>query len=152
MASFWRSPAFRIALWGGLSSGPVLAVLWPLFVRLESGVWPLSLVANTAAMLTLGTITGLGAAFTLLLPVLSLMNVRPGPQLKWQAAAVGGGVCALLVAVFGWLLGAMRLGEQWPLWVVLTLAGAVSAWLGALTVPNPMPNTPENPPKPGQGA
>ena len=52
---FTRSPAFRTALWGGLSAGPVLALLWPVFVRLESGVWPASPLALTLAMLTLGT-------------------------------------------------------------------------------------------------
>ena len=26
---FTRSPALRTALWGGLSAGPVLALLWP---------------------------------------------------------------------------------------------------------------------------
>lgn len=134
---FTHSAPFRTALWGGLSTGPVLAVLWPLFVRLESGVWPLSLVAHTVAMLALGTITGLGAAFTLLLPVLSLLNVQRGPRLKWQAAAVGAGVCALLVAGFGLLADAVRLGEQWPLWAVLVLAGGISGWLGGVMASRP---------------
>lgn len=65
---FTRSPAFRTALWGGLSGGPVLALLWPVFVRLESGVWPASPLALTLARLTLGTLTGLAAGFTVLLP------------------------------------------------------------------------------------
>ena len=62
---FTRSPAFRTALWGGLSAGPVLALLWPVFVRLESGVWPASPLALTLAMLTLGTLTGLAVVVTL---------------------------------------------------------------------------------------
>ena len=65
---FTRSPAFRAALWGGLSGGPVLALLWPVFVRLHSGVWPASPLALTLPMLTLGTLTGLAAGFTVLLP------------------------------------------------------------------------------------
>ncbi|MDO5290743.1 MAG: hypothetical protein Q4F13_14090 [Pseudomonadota bacterium] len=134
---FTRSAPFRAALWGGLSTGPVLAVLWPLFVRLESGVWPLSLVAHTVAMLTLGTVTGLGAALTLLLPVLSLLNVHTGPRLKWQAAAAGAGVCVLLVAGFGLMADAVRLGEQWPLWAVLVLTGAISGWLGGAMASRP---------------
>ena len=65
---FPRSPAFLTALWGGLSAGPVLALLWPVFVRRESGVWPASPLALPLPMLTLGTLTGLAAGFTVLLP------------------------------------------------------------------------------------
>lgn len=131
---FTRTPAFRIALWGGLSAGPVLALLWPWLVRLETGEWPVSMVALTLAMLTLGTVTGLGVAFTLLLPVLHLLDLRPGPRLRWQAAAASAGVCALLVAGFGVLTQAVRLGEQWPLWLTLTIAGALCGWIGACAV------------------
>ncbi len=131
---FTRSPAFRVALWAGLSAGPVLAALWPVFVRLESGVWPASPLALTLAMLTLGTLTGLGAAFTLLWPVLSLLDLRPGPRLCWMAAGLGAGVCLALVALFGLLSGVERLGSQWPLWLLLTMVGALCGWLGALAV------------------
>lgn len=128
---FTRTPAFRVSLWSGLLAGPVLALLWPVLVRLESGAWPISMVALTVAMLTLGTLTGLGVAFTLLLPVLHAMDVRLGPPLRWQAAALGAGVCALLMAGFGFLTDAVRLGEQWPLWLTLTIAGGLCGWIGA---------------------
>ena len=131
---FTRSPAFRVALWAGLSAGPVLAALWPVFVRLESGVWPASPLALTLAMLTLGTLTGLGAAFTLLWPALSLLDLRPGPRLRWLAAGLGAAVCLVLVTLFGLLSGVERLGSQWPLWLLLTMVGALCGWLGALAV------------------
>lgn len=131
---FTRSPAFRVALWSGLSAGPVLAVVWPIFVRLESGEWPLELLPIVLAMLTLGTLTGLGAGLTLMLPALSLLNVRPGPRLRWVAAGVGAGVCLLLIALFGIFSGVERLGAQWPLWLLLTIAGALCGWIGGLAV------------------
>ncbi|MDO5624382.1 MAG: hypothetical protein Q4G71_06810 [Pseudomonadota bacterium] len=132
---FTRTPAFRIALWGGLSAGPVLALLWPIFVRLESGVWPASPIALTLAMFTLGTLTGLGAAFTVLLPALSLFKLRPGPRLRWVAAGVGAGVCLILVTLFGLFSDVERVGAQWPLGLLLTIVGALCGWLGALAVP-----------------
>ena len=140
---FTRSPAFRTALWGGLSAGPVLALLWPVFVRLESGVWPASPLALTLAMLTLGTLTGLAAAFTVLLPVLSLLNLRPGPRLRRTAVAAGGGVCLVLVTLFGLFSGGERLGSQWPLGLLLTIVGALCGWLGAMAVPAARPACPD---------
>lgn len=133
---FTRSPAFRTALWAGLSAGPVLAILWPVFVRLDSGVWPQSPLALTLAMLTLGTLTGLAAALTLLLPLLAWFDPRPGPRLRWLASGGGALVCLVLVAGFGFFGGADRSGSQWPLWLLLTIAGGVCGALGALAVPS----------------
>ncbi len=130
-ASFIRSPTVRIAFFSGLAAGPVLAVLWPLFVRLESGVWPHSPLALTLAMLTLGTLVGMAAAFTLLLPALSLVRLRPGTALLWQIAALAGGGVCVLTALFGLFSGVERIGTQWPLWGLLTIAGALCGWLGA---------------------
>ncbi len=131
--SLFRSPAFRVALFGGLSAGPVLALLWPMFVRLESGVWPASMVALTVAMLTLGTVVGVAVALTVFWPVLAMLKVE-GRGLRWIAAGVGGVVCLLLVVVFGLFAPGDRLGAQWPLGLFLTITGALSGWLGALTV------------------
>lgn len=117
---FTRSPALRTALWGGLSAGPVRALLWPVFVRRESGVWPASPLALTLAMLTRGTLMGLAAGFTVLLPVLSLLDLRPGPRLRRTAAAAGGAVC-----------------------LVLTIVGALCGWLGAMAVPAARPARPD---------
>ena len=140
---FPRSPAFPTALWGELSAGPVLALLWPVFVRLESGVWPASPLALTLAMLTLGTLTGLAARFTMMLPVLSLLDLGPGPRLRWTAAAARGGVCLVLVTLFGLFSGAERLGSQWPLGLLLTIVGALCGWLGAMAVPAARPACPD---------
>lgn len=127
-------PAWRIALWSGLSAGPVLALLWPVFVRLQSGVWPASMLALTVAMLTLGTLVGVAASITLMLPVLSFMTLRPGPRLRAVAASVGGLICLALVSLFGLFSGAQRLGAQWPLGLLLTIVGAVCGYLGSLAV------------------
>ncbi|MDO5691455.1 MAG: hypothetical protein Q4G70_03105 [Pseudomonadota bacterium] len=133
MADPWyRDVPFRLALGAGLSAGPVLAVLWPVFARLESGDWPASMVALTVAMLTLGVVVGLGAAFTLLFPLAMLLNLRRGAALLWQAPLLGAGLCALLMAVFGLVTGAERLGAQWPLWLTMALAGAACGLVGAL--------------------
>ena len=139
-----QSRAFRIALWSGLSAGPVLSVLWPVFVWLESGVWPASMVALTVAMLTLGTLVGLAASLTLMWPALSLMNLRSrGPRLHAIAAGIGGVICLAQVSLFGLFSGVERLGAQWPLALLLTIVGAVCGYLGSLAVrgaANPSPD------------
>ena len=94
---FTRSPALRTALWGGLSAGPVLALLWLVFVRL----------------------------------------------LRRTAAAATGGVCLVLVTLFGLFSGGERLGSQWPLGLLLTIVGALCGWLGAMAVPAARPACPD---------
>ncbi|QTD45438.1 hypothetical protein [Ottowia testudinis] len=131
---FFQSPAFRIAWWSGLSAGPVLALAWPVFVRLESGVWPASMLALTLAMLTLGTLVGLAAAFTLMLPVLSFINLQTGRRTQAVATIVGGLICLILVSLFGLFSDVERLGAQWPLGLLLTIAGAVCGYLGSWAV------------------
>lgn len=139
---FTQSPAFRVALWSGLCAGPVLAVLWPVFVRLESGVWPASMVALTLAMLTLGTLVGLAAGLTLMLPVLSFIDLPSAPRVRGIAAGVGGLICLVLVSLFGVFSGAERMGAQWPLGLLLTIVGALCGYLGSFAVRRaPAPST-----------
>ena len=131
---FFQSPAFRVALRSGLWAGPVLALLWPVFVRMQSGVWPASMVALTLAMLSLGTLVAVAAALTLMLPALSFLPLRPGAGLRFIAAGVGGLICLVLVSLFGLISGAERLGAQWPLGLLLTIVGAACGYLGSFAV------------------
>ena len=79
----------------------------------------------------------------MMLPVLSLLDLRPGPRLRWTAAAATGGVCLVLVTLFGLFSGAERLGSQWPLGLLLTIVGALCGWLGAMAVPAARPACPD---------
>ena len=88
-------------------------------------------------------VTGLAAGFTVLLPVLSLLDLRPGPRLRRTAVAAGGGVCLVLVTLFGLFSGGERLGSQWPLGLLLTIVGALCGWLGAVAVPAARPTCPD---------
>ena len=133
--SFWRALAFRVALYAGLSAGPVLAVLWPVFVRLESGVWPASPLALTVAMLYAGHADGCrcslyadAAGAEPHAPAAGAVTAPDGLRGRRRAVSrADGGVRGHH--------GVERLGAQWPLWLVLTIAGAVCGWIGALAVP-----------------